>query len=77
MKYTLNALFVEINNEFQFHKYFWEGMDAFHYGESSSVLIDERITNYKLEEHRVDGFDFRNEEAYYKLADKYEVINSI
>lgn len=77
MSYTLNALFVEINNEFHFHRYFWEGMDAINYVENPSVLIDKKITSYKLEEHRIDGFDFRNEDAYYKLADKYEVINSI
>ncbi len=76
MNHTLHALFIEIDNNYQFYKYFWEGMDAFHFGESSSVLINEKITSYKLEEHKVLGeFDYRNDKSYFKLATNYEVIS--
>ncbi len=74
MSYTLTALFIEIDNKFKFHRYFWEGIDAFYYGESSSILIHEKITGYKLEKHQIDNFDFTNENAYYKVANHYEVI---
>lgn len=77
MSYKLNAVFIEINDKFEFYRYFWGGMDAFYCGESSSILIDKRVTSYKLEKHEVFDFDSRNEDAYYKLATRYRVIISI
>lgn len=75
MSFTLNALFVEIDNKFKFYRYFWDGMDAFYCGESSAVLIDNNIKGYRLETHKISDFDIHNEDAYYKLAKNYELIS--
>lgn len=74
MGYTLHAVFLKIDSEYQFYKYFWDGMDAFHIAETSSQLIDERVTGYKLEEHLVPKeFNFKDPTSYLKIAPKYEL----
>lgn len=76
MDYTLHAVFLEIDNKLSFHKYYWDGMDAFHIAEIASQLINKGVTGYKLEEHLVSkNFDFRDPKSYIKISENYKLIS--
>jgi hypothetical protein len=76
IEYFLYALFFYKEKEHkEFYKYFWEYDDAVEVAESGYILIDQKISSYDIEHHKILTFsDFYNEEELFILADKYEVV---
>jgi hypothetical protein len=76
MGYKLHALFLETEKKICFYKYFWEGLDAINVGEAAGELINQNVTGYRIEEHRVSKtFDINDMNQYFQLAENYELLS--